>query len=81
MLPPPRPGVRHLTPPGGGQRSDQQHQIPLISRLDEVDPDWRGEEVKDPAATGWVSVSCPRPEESSIQEDMKTLWDRVKERN
>jgi len=50
-----------------------------IERLDEVDPDWRGEEVKDPAATGWVSVSCPRPEESSIQEDMKTLWDRVKE--
>ena len=47
-----------------------------------MDPDWRGEEVKDPTATGWVSVSCPRPdEESSIQEDMKTLWDRVKERN
>ena len=47
--------------------------------MDSVSPDWRGKETKDPAS-GWVSVSCPKPppEERILDED-KTLWDRVKE--
>ena len=48
-------------------------------RLSFLEPDWRGTEVKDPTAAGWVSVSCPRSDEAELDDADKTVWDRVKE--
>ena len=48
-----------------------------IQRLDHLEPEWRGTEAKDPTS-GWVSVSCPRPEDQ-VEEHDKTIWDRVRD--
>jgi len=51
-----------------------------IERLDLLEPEWRGMEVRDPTAnSGWVSVSCPRSDEAELNDADKTVWDRVKE--
>lgn len=50
-----------------------------IERLDCLEPEWRGEDAKDPTS-GWISVSCPQPELSLSDLD-KTVWDWVKEGN
>jgi len=62
-----------------GQLGVDEAKSQYIDRLDSVSPDWRGKETKDPAS-GWVSVSCPKPPpEESILDADKTMWDRVKE--
>ena len=49
-------------------------------RLDLLEPEWRGTEVRDPTAnSGWVSVSCPHSDEVELNDADKTVWDRVKE--
>ena len=48
-----------------------------IEKLDILEPEWRGKEAQDPTA-GWISVSCPRPEEQVPEQD-KTIWDRVRD--
>jgi len=50
-----------------------------IERLDCLNPEWRGQESKDPTS-GWVSVSCPQQEEA-LPDEQKTVWDWVKENN
>jgi len=61
-----------------GDMPKQTARQQYIDRLSEVEPDWEGEEAKDPTS-GWVSVSCPRVEDSQLEDRDKTVFDWVKE--
>jgi len=62
-----------------GSLEGMEAKLQYIQRLDALFPEWRGEEAKDPSASGWVSVSCPRPPQDSVLDKDKTLWDHAKE--
>lgn len=62
-----------------GDMDQEIARIQYIERLDCIEPEWRGLDYKDPTS-GWISVSCPRPEDSLPDSD-KSIWDWVKEGN